>query len=134
MLNFDNALGIHPQAALLRARRAELISSNLANADTPGYLARDIDFNAALANAMGSSGEGGLALATTRDGHLPLGDATLGGAAIEYRVPTQASLDQNSVDVQGERSRFVDNALRYEATVRFIDSRLGGLLRAVRGD
>ena len=134
MFNFDNALGIHPQAALLRAQRAELISSNLANADTPGYQARDFDFNDALANAMGASGEGSLALATTDNEHLPLGDSSLGGVALEYRVPTQASLDQNSVDVQGERSRFVDNALHYEASVRFIDGRLSGLLRAIRGD
>ena len=63
-----------------------------------------------------------------------MGEDAADGIALEYRLPTQASLDQNSVDVQGERSRFLDNAMRYEATMRFIDSRLSGLLRAFRGD
>jgi flagellar basal-body rod protein FlgB len=133
MINFDTALGIHPQAAILRARRAELISSNLANAETPGFQARDFDFNAALESAMNAKGDG-MAQAQTASGHMPLGEPSLGGAALEYRTPTQASLDQNSVDVQGERSRFVDNALHYQATMRFIDGSLSGLLRAVRGD
>lgn len=133
MINFDNALGIHAQTAMLRARRAEIIASNLANADTPGYQARDFDFNAALAAATGQ-GDDTAALQTTSTGHLSPGDGSADGIVLEYRVPTQASLDQNSVDVQGERSRFLDNAMRYEATMRFIDSRLSGLLRAFRGD
>ncbi len=133
MINFDNALGIHAQTALLRSRRAEIIAGNLANADTPGFQARDFDFSAALANATGE-GDDGAALRTTSAGHLGVGADTADGIALEYRLPTQASLDQNSVDVQGERSRFLDNAMRYEATMRFIDSRLSGLLRAFRGD
>jgi len=133
MINFDNALGIHAQTALLRSRRAEIIASNLANADTPGYQARDFDFSTALANATGQ-GDEAAALKTTNAGHLALGDGSADGIVLEYRVPTQASLDQNSVDVQGERSRFLDNAMRYEASMRFIDSRLSGLLRAFRGD
>lgn len=133
MFNLDTALGIHPQAALLRAHRAELIAGNLANADTPNYQARDFNFNAALELASGGN-DMSLQTTGTPMGRLALGDAGLGGVELEYRSPTQASLDQNTVDVQGERSRFVDNAMRYEAGLRFIDGTLGGLLSAIRGD
>ena len=66
-------------------------------------------------------------------GHV-MGDTTLDGIDLQYRTPTQASLDQNSVDVQGERSRFLDNAMRYQASVRFIEGSLSGLLSAIRGE
>ena len=133
MFNLDNALGIFPQAAVLRSQRAEVLAANIANADTPGYQARDFDFNAALASAMGGESSG-LGLEVTNAGHLSLGNGALGDTALQYRAPTQASLDQNTVDVQAERARFVENAMHYQATMRFIDSRVSGLLRAVRGD
>lgn len=130
MFNLDSALGIHPQAAMLRSHRAELLAANLANADTPNYQARDFDFRAALDNALGD----GFAMVRTDSRHLALGDGAMGDAEMMYRVPAQASLDQNTVDVQAERARFVDNAMRYQATMRFLDSRFSGLLRAFRGD
>ncbi len=133
MFNLDTALGIHPQAALLRAQRAELIAGNLANADTPNYQARDFDFNAALEQAIGANDTELRATGTQLAGHVS-GDASLDGIDVQYRTPTQASLDQNTVDVQGERSRFVDNAMRYEASVRFIEGSLSGLLSAIRGE
>lgn len=130
MFNLDHALGIHPLAAQLRSQRAELIAANLANADTPNYQARDIDFRAALDNALGAGDD----LTRTSERHFALGDAGHGGVEIQYRTPAQASLDQNSVDVQAERARFADNAVRYQATMRFLDSKFSGLIRAVRGD
>ena len=133
MFNLDQALGVFPQAALLRSKRAEVLAANIANADTPGYQARDFDFKAALASASGT-GEPAADLAVTRPGHLGLGDDALGGAALQFRTPTQASLDQNTVDVQAERARFADNAMRYQATMRFLDGRFSGLVRAIRGD
>ena len=132
MFNLDTALGIHPQAALLRAQRAELIAGNLANADTPNYQARDFDFNAALEQAIGGNDTELRATGTQMAGHV-MGDTTLDGIDLQYRTPTQASLDQNSVDVQGERSRFLDNAMRYPARVRCIEGSLSGLLSAIRG-
>ena len=133
MFNFDQALGVFPQAALLRSKRAEVLAANIANADTPGYQARDFDFNAALASAMGGT-EGGTELNLTQPGHIALGSESLGGAVLQFRTPTQASLDQNTVDVQAERARFVDNAMHYQATMRFLDGRFSGLIRAIRGD
>jgi len=135
MLDLDKALGTLPHSAMLRSRRAELIAANLANADTPHYQARDLDFQAALAQALdGGQFEADAGLRRTDARHLALGDADLGGVEILYRTPSQASLDQNSVDVQAERARFADNAMRYQATMRFLDSRFSGLIRAFRGD
>ncbi len=129
MLNFDGALGIHPQAVLLRARRAEILAANLANAETPHYQARDLDFSSLLGDEMGAT-----KLSTTNDKHLDLGDADDLGLELKYRVPSQASLDQNTVDVQAERAAFLDNAMRYQASIRFLNGRLSSLLSAFRGD
>jgi flagellar basal-body rod protein FlgB len=131
MLSLDRHLGIHPQAATLRSQRAELLAANLANADTPNYQARDLDFGAVLQQALG--GEGGESVVRTDSRHFGLGDGE-GGAEVLYRTPTQAALDQNSVDVQAERARFADNALRYQATMRFLDSKFSGLVAAFRGE
>ncbi|MBI2802774.1 MAG: flagellar basal body rod protein FlgB [Gammaproteobacteria bacterium] len=129
MLNFDGALGIHPQAVLLRARRAEILAANLANAETPHYQARDLDFSSLLSDQTGDP-----KLARTNGKHLDLGDAADFGLELKYRVPSQASLDQNTVDVQAERAAFLDNAMRYQASIRFLNSSLSGLLSAFRGD
>lgn len=133
MPSFNDAFGIHQQAVSLRARRAEILAGNLANADTPGYHARDIDFRAALGEART-----GAALVTTRDGHLTA-QATRVGAnpgtpTLKYRAPLAPSLDGNSVDPQAERAAFLDNALRYQASLTFLNGRITGLLSALRGE
>lgn len=128
MANNNDVLGIHAQALAFRARRAEILATNLANADTPGYQARDLDFGAVLADE-GASG----ALAVTRPGHLGGADAGF-DQALRYREPQQASLDQNTVDVQAERAAFVDNSMRYQASLTFMNSRIRGLISALRGE
>jgi flagellar basal-body rod protein FlgB len=129
MPSLDKALGIHPQALILRARRAEVLAANLANADTPNYRARDIDFRSVLSRQGGA-----MTLKTTQPGHMGAGSERLYGAELKYRVPTQPSLDQNTVDVSAERARFVDNSLRYQASLRFLGGRLSGLKLALRGE
>lgn len=129
MPGIDDALGIHPQALMLRARRAEVLAANLANADTPHYQARDLDFSHVLGAELDST-----RLATTNAGHQGLDEDQYLGAELQYRVPAQASLDQNTVDVQAERARFMDNAMRYQASLQFLDSRISGLVRAFRGE
>lgn len=129
MPTLNNALGLHPTALTLRARRAEVLAANLANADTPGYRARDIDFRAVL----GAEG-GALKMAATQPGHIGQGGGASNSYELQYREPTQASLDQNSVDVQAERARFLDNAMRYQASVTFLNGRLSGLVSALRGE
>lgn len=127
MPSFDQALGIHAGAVALRAARAEVLATNLANADTPGYHARDIDFRAVLDREDGG-------LRTTHTRHLDGVHAPGGGYTTKYRQPLQASLDQNSVDVQAERAAFLDNAMRYQASVRFLNGRITGLITAIRGE
>jgi len=129
MPSLDQALGIHPQALMLRARRAEVLAANLANADTPNYQARDIDFRSVLAGE-GDTGR----LTATHSGHFAGGIDSLAGGDLMYRVPTQPSLDQNTVDVAAERARFVDNSLRYQASLRFLDGKFSGLKSALRGE
>jgi flagellar basal-body rod protein FlgB len=122
------------QAALnLRAKRQELLASNIANADTPNYKARDFDFASALQGAMTGSGDK-LAVSTTSPAHLAgaTGDSVM-GAPVMYRKPVQPSADGNTVDMDVERSQFADNALRYEASVRFVSDKAKEVLAALQG-
>jgi flagellar basal-body rod protein FlgB len=129
MPTFATAFGIHPQSVALRAHRAEILSANLANADIPGYRARDIDFRAVFANDNTVS-----TLSTTHAAHRQDMVSSSAGYALQYRQPLQASLDENSVDTQLERAAFLDNALRYQASVTFLNGRISGLVSAWRGE
>ncbi len=130
MANLDNAFGIHETALRLHTRRSELLASNLANADTPGYQARDIDFHAALREASGEVA----GLRQTHGRHMGT-QQTAGAAGGEplYRNPTQSSIDGNTVDTQVEKGNYMENALRYQATLSFIDGRIKGIRKALRG-
>jgi flagellar basal-body rod protein FlgB len=122
------------QAALnLRSARQELIASNIANADTPNYKARDIDFASALQGALEGSGAK-LPVAVTSPQHLTgaTGDSIM-GAPVLYRKPLQPSADGNTVDMDVERAQFADNALRYEASVRFVSDKTKEVLSALQG-
>ena len=132
MPGLDNALGLHEAALRVRAQRMETLSSNLANADTPNYKARDIDFRAVLRDANNNTMPAA-ALKTTHAGHIaPQGGAL--GAQMQYRNPMQPSIDGNTVDAQVEKSKFMENALQYQATLQFIDGRIRTLRKAIRGD
>ncbi|WP_372864675.1 flagellar basal body rod protein FlgB [Spongiibacter sp.] len=129
-ISFDKALGVHQQALLLRQQRTELLASNIANADTPGYQAQDIDFRQALAGAQGSS----LELSRSNAAHLSgAGAAVSDAAVVKYRQPQQPSLDGNTVDVHVEQAAFADNSLRYQATLDFLGSRFSGLKSVLQG-
>jgi flagellar basal-body rod protein FlgB len=140
-LNLDSYLGVHAQALTLEAKRTELLAANMANADTPNYKARDIDFKAAMAAAGGgnsfSTRGGTLAVASTNAAHLPASgvdsaDAGL-GANLKYRVPMAPSLDGNTVDTQLEQAAFAENSVRYQATLTFLNARLKELMTAIVG-
>lgn len=131
------------QALVLRAERQRVLASNIANADTPGYVARDFKFSEALQNATGKT-TGSLKLNTpstvsgsiTKAGHIPLpSDAMTSGSTVKlgYAVQTQPALDNNSVDLDRERANFVDNAVRYEATLRFLNGAAKTMLSAIQG-
>jgi flagellar basal-body rod protein FlgB len=123
----SGAFGIHTAALALRGQRAEILAANLANADTPGYLARDMDFRAALEQAQGQP-----TLAVTQPAHFPTGPG--GGVAALYRVPLQPSVDGNTVDPQVEKTQFLQNAMHYQASLTFLNSRITSLIRALRGE
>lgn len=117
------SLDFHSQALMLRAERQRLIASNIANADTPGYQARDFDFATALRDATGN-GNGIAADVMQPGGRL--------SPALRYAVPTQTNLDSNTVDMDRERSAFADNAVKYESTLRFINGSVRTMLDAMK--
>ena len=133
-------LDFHGNALLLRAERQRLLASNIANADTPGYVARDMKFAEALTAAAGGSGS---ALSASQGGSTGRGGASQAGhiplsgfserSTLGYAVQTQPALDNNSVDMDRERANFVDNAVRYEATLRFINGNSKTMLSAIQG-
>ena len=133
-LNLDTYLGVHTQALKLREQRTELLARNLANADTPGYKAQDLDFRAALAASSAAPG----ALKATQAQHIGgAGEAGLEAgstsAFLKYRTPLAPSLDGNTVDAQLEQSAFAENAVRYQATLQFLSSKFRSLMTAITG-
>lgn len=136
--SLDRLFSLHQTALATRAYRGQVLASNIANADTPGYRARDIDFKAALAQALGAgqgAGATGATMLRTSTRHMGAGGAQGVAAAqapLAYRTVTQASIDNNTVDVNVERAQFADNALRYEASLTFINSKIKGLLSALQ--
>ncbi len=138
-----NGLDFQSKALVLRAERQRVIASNIANADTPGYAARDVNFKEAMASALGhgtglqtntpSTSPAGL----SHSRHIPMqaGSGSLGtnGNNLAYTVQTQPSADSNSVDLDRERANFVDNSVRYEATLRFINGHSKTILSAIQG-
>ncbi|MEH6442274.1 MAG: flagellar basal body rod protein FlgB [Oceanospirillaceae bacterium] len=128
-ITFDKALGIHQQAIQVRADRAEVLANNIANADTPNYQARDLDFKAILNNQSKHV----LAAKTTNTGHAPTVIHPDFAADLMYKVPTQPSIDGNTVDVQQEMADFGQNSLAYQASFEFLNSKFKGLKLAVKG-
>ena len=146
--NMVRTLDFDSKALVLRAERQRIIASNIANADTPGYAARDLDFKEAMKEATGSSrstplmaanrsSQGGYTLATAHARHIPLPGIAGGSAGdssnLAYTTQSQPTADSNSVDLDRERANFSDNSVRYEATLRFINGRAKGLLSAIQG-
>jgi flagellar basal-body rod protein FlgB len=125
MNKLDELFRFSQNALNLHAHRQQLIASNIANADTPGYKARDIDFAAALRNAEATQGKPPMPA-------LPGEKAPL-GAEVLYRSAVQRSIDGNTVDMDVERAQFADNAVRYEAQLMFINSRIRSMLAALQG-
>jgi flagellar basal-body rod protein FlgB len=132
MLNgIDAHLAGPLQALNLRAYRTEVLASNIANADTPNYKARDFDFAAALSGAVGARERVALARTSTR--HLGGPAAHAPGVALQYRMPVQPSIDGNTVEMDTELSQFSDNALRMQADLTFMSARLRDLQTAIQG-
>ena len=128
----DNALGFHQTALNLQAHRQQLLASNIANADTPNYKARDVDFRGALMGALGDR-SGPLALATTSARHVAHMPGMPYDAFTGYRQELQSSVDGNTVNMDVERAAYAENSVHYEASITFINGLLSGMQRAISG-
>lgn len=129
-ISFDKAFGAHQAALRVQGQRVKLISENLANADTPNFKARDIDFRQALKQAEGGQGT----LRTTRSNHLQTAGNSLDRAAVLYRVPSSPSLDGNTVETQREQAKFAEATVQYQTALNFLGSRIQGLIGAIKGE
>lgn len=127
-MQLDKAIGIHDDALLIRSRRATVLASNLANADTPNYKAKDIDFSQALSRAVGST----VKVNKTNSAHIS-GSSEM-AASIKYRNPLQPSLDGNTVETQVEQTLFAKNATQYQASLQFLGGKFKALSAAIRGE
>jgi len=127
----DRAFSIHDDAMILRSRRTSILAANIANADTPDYKARDMDFSAMMTKAQTSQRDG-FAIARTSDRHLSV-TQSMGDGSIKYRNPLQASLDGNTVDMHAEQARFSKNAFEYQASLTLLNGKIQGLMLAIRG-
>lgn len=123
-MNLDSIFGVHAQAALLRSYRTEVLANNIANAETPGFKARDLDFKALL-NSMEAVSSG--------NNSKPISSSRIENALL-YRIPTQASLDGNTVDMDVEKAAFAKNAIDYEISMSFLGGKIRGILTAIRGE
>src|SRR4051812_22992851 len=134
--NLDDEFRFHATALNLRAQRQQVLASNIANAATPNFKARDLDFRAALSTALSNQAESsGAHLSATSARHLPGHSAAPGEAAasLSYRMPAQASLDGNTVEMDAERAQFADNAVRYEANLTLLGMQIKQILSAIQG-
>jgi flagellar basal-body rod protein FlgB len=134
----DEYMRFNEAALSLRSKRQEVIASNIANADTPNYKARDLDFASALQGALGQ-GNTGTSMSTTAAAHISSaaaasssGSALPDGTPLQYRNPAQGAVDGNTVDMDVERNQFADNALRYEAGITLISNQIKGMLAAIQ--
>lgn len=131
-ISFDKAFGIHPHAMLIRSSRAQALASNIANADTPGYKAKDVDFASALKAAKSGQASGN-SMTRTHPDHIANGTSLMSGE-LKFRVANQPDTgDGNNVDVQVERNLYTQNAIEYQASLSFLSGKISGLKKAIGG-
>lgn len=126
-INFSQALGLHPQALAMREKRLELLAANLANADTPGYKARDLDFKSILKQNLTET----VPMERTQAGHFA--PQQLLESRVMYRNPNQVSLDGNTVEANVEQAKYAENAVQYQASLQFVSKDFSGLMTALKG-
>ncbi|MGB3611783.1 MAG: flagellar basal body rod protein FlgB [Cellvibrio sp.] len=131
-ISFESALGIHETALRVRGQRASVLADNLANVDTPNYKARDLDFKKMLSGKMEQVGR--FNMQTTQAGHIEGAGFALDDSGLMYRIPSQPSIDGNTVEDQIEHAEYMKNALAFQASFTFLNSKFKGLTAAIRGE
>ena len=132
-ITFANALGIHEHALQLRGLRSEILANNIANSDTPGFKARDMDFISILQGKMRAQ-ETTMKMVTTNSRHIGGSAGYVADNVLMYRIPLQPSVDGNTVDEQIENAAFARNALQHQASFQFLNGRFTGMIKALRGE
>jgi len=128
-IGFDKSFQLHSQGMLIRAQRAEVIASNIANADTPGYKAKGLDFKQALAKAANNQQTG---MTRTNEKHFDV--RTELNNTVDYRIPNQADTgDGNTVDVQVERNLYLKNSMEYQASIQFLNGKIKAMKKVISG-
>lgn len=131
-ISFDKALGIHEKALGFRAQRGEIIANNIANADTPNFKARDIEFSAVLSSQLDK--RVAPSLERTHARHIAGEGVSLSDQALAYTTPSEPSIDQNTVDAQVEQGKYAENAVKFQASFTLLNSKFKGLVSALRGE
>ena len=131
-VSFEKAFSIHDDAMLLRSRRSSILASNIANADTPGYKARDIDFKAMMSR-VGGQQSNKIELRSSHSSHIS-GAQNASSQSVMYRNPLHASLDGNTVDSHVEQAKFSENALMYQTSFTLLNGKIKGLMNALKGE
>ena len=137
-VSFDKVFGVHQHTMRIRNQRAEVIAGNLANADTPGFKARDLDFNEALVQAAHlQTVDNNPPMAKTSNGHMDISDLEAlkdPELLLKYRQPFQPDTGNgNTVEVNSERMNYLSNTIEYQATMQFLNGRISKLRTALRG-
>ncbi len=130
-ISFDKFLGIHDDALLLRSKRTEILASNIANADTPGYKAQDIDFKQAMKNAQNHAGDSTFKMKTTSGKHIQGAGFSIDGD-IKYRQNSQPSIDGNTVETNVEKTAFAKNALEYSFSLEVLNRKFSGIKKVLK--
>jgi flagellar basal-body rod protein FlgB len=133
-ISFDKALGIHESALHFRSERASVLANNLANIDTPNFKAKDLDFKQALNQKMNASKSHEFDLATTQLRHIDGSGFSMDEGDVLYRTPQQPSIDGNTVEDQIEHAEYMKNALAFQSSFQFLNSKFTGLRTAIRGE
>jgi len=124
-ISFDKTIGLQASALLLRSKRSSLLASNIANADTPGFKAKDINFKQALEQ---------MSQAVKSDNNV-ITNNQLSNDLVQYRIPTQPDTgDGNSVDIQQEKMEFARNAMDYQVVLGLLDGSVKSIMKALRGE
>ena len=131
-INFERAFSIHDDAMIMRAKRSSILASNIANSDTPNYKARDIDFKSMLQQA-GNKQTGQLSMVGTHRNHIDL-NSGINSSTLKYSNPLHASLDGNTVDSHVEQSKFSENSLLYQTSFTFLNGRINGIIKTLKGE
>lgn len=133
-ISFSKALGIHEQALGFRAQRAEVLANNIANADTPHFKARDLDFANVLASQAQQREGGNTSMERTHWQHFDADGVEMADPALRFRNPHHVAIDQNTVDLQVEQSHYTENAVQFQTSFTLLNSKFKGLMTALRGE